>query len=128
MIPRLTPSLSTELYFISYGNQHGRLTTTCPAHIEENADQHCFEFGVVFVHDLLFNLQLNNTSSLRIKYIKLISYFDMSLSLCTKIFNESYVQSSFLCSFIIEDNGFDATKKEIKRFLLIITEQKDATT
>ena len=28
MIPLLTPSLTTELYFICYGNQHGRLTIT----------------------------------------------------------------------------------------------------
>ena len=29
----------TELYFICYANQHGRLTTTCSAHKGETADQ-----------------------------------------------------------------------------------------
>ena len=31
-------SLTTELYFICYGNRHGRLTTTRPVHIGETAD------------------------------------------------------------------------------------------
>ena len=82
------------------------------------------------MHDLL--LHLNNRDSFNIietKIYKTNFFIWTGLRYSVpKHLKESNVQSTSLCSFIIEDTVFDVTKKKSKHFYsFIITEQKGAT-